>query len=196
MGSESFKLTPTPTVELKPWERFTQRSAVLSEDRLHRHILRREWSEDWIDALVIGLNPSVADEERPDPTVQAMSEILNHNGVGDMRVVNLYDFITPYPEELARLDFPHRDKADEWIRRGVAESGYVIFAWGALADTKWSLEQRGRAKRRAAEVVELVTGLLADRVEECRRPLCFTHTKNGQPGHPLYLKRTTTLRVF
>jgi hypothetical protein len=194
MPSESFKLAPSP--EPKPWQRFTECSAVLSEDRLHRHILRRGWHDDWIDVVVIGVNPSVADEEHPDPTVQAMSEILNHNGVGRMRIVNLFDYITPYPEELARRGFPHRDKGDEWIRMGVAEAGYVVFAWGALADSKWSLEQRAVAKKRAAEVVTLVTGLIAERVEECRKPLCFTHTKNGQPGHPLYLKRTTALRPY
>lgn len=143
--------------------------ATFSEDKKHRFVLCRQWSEKPC-AMVIGLNPSTADDKDDDPTIGFVTRILDHNGYGGLFMVNLFTMITPYPKELI-LDEDHEKAISIW-RGADIYSDVVIFAWGRF---KIPYGRDETAKRMFKDA------------------LCFGHLKNGEPRHPMYLKNNTVL---
>ena len=47
-----------------------EKGAILSTDRKYRYVLTRIWDETKPTVVFIGLNPSIADEETDDQTIQ------------------------------------------------------------------------------------------------------------------------------
>lgn len=146
--------------------------AKFNEDRTQRFVLGRIWDEFEKQALVIGLNPSTANESDNDPTIKSVIRILKHNGYGGLWMMNLFNFVTPYPEEL-------KNKAtlyDLQLCMSLIDKYYrgkdIIFAWGAF-------ETHGRDK----EMIKRF-GAWA---------YCMGKNKDGSPKHPLYLKSNTEL---
>lgn len=146
-------------------------SARFSPDRRYRYTLVREW-DDRPGLTFIMLNPSLADEERLDPTVTRCLKRAIAGGFGRLTVVNLFAFITPYPAELLKLSYADAVgvENDRHIFDAARAAGRVICAWGASDFARF----RGPeiARWLAARGIEL---------------WALTMTKSGQPGHPLYL---------
>lgn len=146
--------------------------ATFSQDHKHRLVLHRQWDKAKPCAMVIGLNPSNADEKEDDPTIGFVTRILNNNGYGGLFMVNLFTMITPHPEELIIDD--DLEKAISVWNTAVGFCKDVVFAWGRF-------ETYGRnetAKRMF------------------KGALCFDHLKNGEPRHPMYLKSNTVLKKY
>ncbi len=146
--------------------------ATFSEDKKHRFVLHRLWDKEKPCAMVIGLNPSNANESDDDPTIGFVTRVLNFNGYGGLFMVNLYTMITPHPEELI-MD----ENIEHTIELWSASMNYckdVIFAWGNFR----TFGRNETAKR------------------IYKNALCFNRLKNGEPRHAMYLKETTVLKKY
>lgn len=138
---------------------------------------RFSWKLTWDDALppcqFIGLNPSTADETGPDPTVRRCIAFAKALGCGHLVMMNLFSFRATDPQVMKAEPDPvgplYDDMLVAYSKLTVRHGGIVIAAWGTHG------EHMGRG----------------DRVRELLRdiPLHYLQlTKDGYPGHPLYLK--------
>lgn len=154
-------------------------------DGAYRYRLWREWGDPLDRAVFIMLNPSSADAEDDDPTIRRCLGFAMAIGCGALDVVNLFAYRTPDPDVLLDAWSHNADivgpENDAHIGATVATPvcyppgepvgrRVVICAWGA----------HPLVKHRAAEVLGL---LRLARVQ----PLCLRQTKDGHPGHPLFL---------
>lgn len=155
-----------------------ERSAILSTDRLYRYELRRRWS-DGPALIVIGLNPSTADEVEDDNTIRRCVGFAKREGCGQLVMLNLFAYRTKKPKVLWALPEVERvgPENDATLRRVLGEGGTVVAAWGVIPS-------------QAADRVVQVRRILASAGVQ---PYCFDVTKDGHPGHPLYLKGDSPL---
>jgi len=155
---------------------FGESWAIFNSLRNHRICLYRKWN-DGPAAMVIGLNPSTANESDDDQTIGFVKRILNHNGYGSLYMVNLFTFVSPYPEDLknpARCAYDKKQVQKVWheYRHLVKD---VVFAWGGF-------ETFDRDK--------LAIKAFGDRA------LCVGTNKDGSPKHFMYIKAETNLIPF
>lgn len=150
--------------------------AVLSPCRTWRYALWREW--DWTLGafVVIGLNPSTADETTDDPTIRRCIGFAQRFGCGRLVMLNLFAFRATQPKDmLAALD-PVGPQNDATLRTYAADpsSLFTVAAWGTHGSPE-----------RVAEVASIFSHLE-----------CFGRNKDGSPKHPLYLPATAPLTTF
>lgn len=156
-----------------------QCSAVLSDDRVYRYLLIRQW--DYFNktrglVAFVGLNPSTADETEDDPTVRRCIGYARDWGFGGLAMLNIFAFRATDPRIMEAHHQPVGPENDAWLERWTAGSAadLVVACWG----THGALHDRGLAVR----------SLLHD------LPLrVFGVTKDGHPKHPLYLRKTQEL---
>lgn len=120
--------------------------------------------------MVIGLNPSTADERQDDPTIRRCKGFAEAWGFGALCMTNLFAIRGTDPGIALAHPAPTGPENDAWLRAAAAGAGLVVAAWG----------DRGNFNRRNAEVESLLKGKLH----------CLRFTKTGQPEHPLYLPKT------
>lgn len=143
--------------------------AVFAEDRTHRLYLWRRWNSNLPWIMLIGLNPSKADEMRNDPTVRRGIGFADKWGYGGFFMCNVYSLVTPDPKRL-NTEPPlvmGVDLAMRVIRRRCTKA---VACWGSLITKVSGWEDR------------------VERVKQELAPLhCIGVTKDGHPRHPLYL---------
>lgn len=141
--------------------------ALFSEDRKHRYALWRTWNKRGKTVLVVGLNPSTANQDQNDPTISRLMQTLSALGYGGFTMANLFTVISPSPEILLDPEV----KKDEELDLGII-FGYsigvddVIFGWGTFDE----------AKERAQKLIDFY-----------QNALCFGKNKDGSPWHPMAL---------
>jgi hypothetical protein len=145
-------------------------SAVFSPCRRWRYQLVRTWA-DTSPLVVIGLNPSTADETTDDATIRRCVGFAKAWGHGGLIMLNLFALRATDPRAL--LDVSLRDaigpENGDHLLQATAHADRVLCAWGA----------HGRLHGRGGHVASALVG----------RPLVhFGLTKGGQPKHPLYLR--------
>ena len=151
--------------------------ALFSDDnRRFRYALWRIWDKSKDALLFIGLNPSTANYIKDDPTVRCMVAFAKLWGYGGLYIGNLFSLVSSDPSVL------YFDTSVEWsggpnntaIKRMRMLSTLVLVGWGA-----WGIN----AGVRPAEVINLVG-----------EPVyCLKVTRQGEPAHPLYLRRDSKL---
>lgn len=154
-------------------------TAIFSEDRRYRYLLRRRVGESEKRVLFIMLNPSKADEERNDATIRRCIGFARDWGYGCLEVVNLFALMSTDPKGLLETDDPVGPDNDAAIRAALESADTVVLAWG-----NHGLDH----EKRAAEVTAMAW--------EAARPCCLGLTVKGAPRHPLRLPRTATLEPF
>jgi hypothetical protein len=148
----------------------TLASATYSPCELYRYELSIRWG-DKRPVMVIGLNPSTATERDNDNTITRLERWARRNGFSELRMYNAYAFRSTDPKGLLTVDDPVGPLNFEFIVGAICTGAIPIVAWGA------NINRDHEAK-------------LLERIE--RFPLmCFTKTKSGHPGHPLYLSDKT-----
>lgn len=165
--SETFSLNPIGE----------DRGAILGDgghSYLYRYDLWRAWGSG-IQVAFIGLNPSTANAYIDDPTIRRCRNFAKAWGYDGFHMLNLFAWRATDPNDLknaARFGKNVRGPENaEHIARVVVDCGKVICAWGsdgALANADEWLK------------VEVLP-----RVDLWHLGLC----KNGQPRHPLYLRK-------
>lgn len=145
--------------------------AIFSECRTYRYALMREWLSGDGYAMFIGLNPSTADETNDDPTIRRCISYAKAWGYGGLLMANAFAYRATDPRVMMAATDPVGKLNDIHIRTFADHAGVVVAAWGA----------HGAYRERDAQVRALVPSLHYLRL-----------TKDGHPGHPLYLPKTLT----
>jgi len=147
--------------------------ATFSPDLEYRYSLWRRWSPA-ATLMVIGLNPSTADEVTDDATVRRCMGFASQWGYGALNLVNVFAYRTTDPHGLYRVSSPVG--LSNWScicssALAIASSGGAILAaWGAHG----ALQDAGNR--------------LAQRMDDFQiGAACLGRTSSGQPRHPLYL---------
>ncbi len=142
-----------------------ERSAVFSDCRRYRYELWRRWGSGKF-VMFIGLNPSTADEENDDPTVRRCIAFARAWGYDALCMTNIFAFRATDPKVMKAQFDPAGLGNDKTLARLSREAGVVVAAWG----THGTHMNRGEAVRKLAHNLQ-----------------CLKLTKDGHPGHPLYL---------
>jgi hypothetical protein len=145
--------------------------AVFDKTKKYRYLLTRHLSEQKSVCTFIMLNPSTADATSNDPTVARCIQFSKKWGYGKLNVLNIFAYRSTDPSHLYTLEDPVGPDNNKFIEETVSQSDLVIAAWGVHA----ALNKRG----------EEVGGIVSTK----RDLHCLSVTKDGYPGHPLYLKK-------
>ena len=154
--------------------------ALFSPHLKYRYVLRRSVpralgiTEESAVAFVM-LNPSVADERQDDPTIRRCVDYASRWGHSELYVVNLFAFRSTDPSGLYDESDPIGPLNDDYIRSVAELCDSVVMAWGA----------HGAHMERSTRVRAML--------HEITRPYYLTLTKDGEPGHPLRLRRDLVL---
>lgn len=152
--------------------------AVFTDGRRHRLYLWRRWNPTLAWIMIIGLNPSTADERLNDPTVKRCIGFAARWGFGGMFMCNVFTLVSTDPKGLNKEPplVPSANLAMRVIRGKCKEA---VAAWGNLITQVRGWEER------------------IDRIERDLAPLtCMGRTQLGHPRHPLYLPRETELVAY
>lgn len=150
----------------------------ISDCGRYRHWLSREWGSKPDSVLFIGLNPSVATDERNDPTVTREIYFAKREGFEKYIKVNLLDFRATDPRTLNERGLRIRSEENlVYINDLVLKSKVVIVAWGNPDRRLFSYSQDVKSILKASN----------------RKVYCLGTTKAGNPRHPLYLKSDSPL---
>ena len=145
--------------------------AVFSPCRTYRYLLWREWIGGVGYAMFVGLNPSTADETQDDPTIRRCIAFAKSWGYAGLCMTNLFAFRATDPKDMMAVADPVGPDNNANLLDVAKDAGVIVAAWGA----------KGTHKGRDAEVCKMLP------------PLHFLAlTKDGHPGHPLYLPKTLT----
>lgn len=147
--------------------------AEFSKDGCYRYKLWRVWNNLLPIAMVIGLNPSTANADKNDPTINNLIKILSKHSYGGFYMMNCFPIISPHPEivKIYLEDNTGNTDIEQWKNDRYLESVFnhecneVIFAWGNFKIVKKS----GREN----ELIEMFPDAK-----------CFGKNKNGSPCHP------------
>ena len=142
---------------------------TFKNDGQYRLALWRIWDDKLPKVMFIGLNPSTANESTDDPTIRRVKTFAKNWGFGGVYMLNLFTYVTAYPEELKTCRYPVLF-ADPFLLRYSKLASKIIFAWGSFKE----------AKNRGKEVIQMfpdgeVLGI----------------NKDGSPKHPLYISGKT-----
>lgn len=149
-----------------------------------RLVLRCRWGEG--DPLVVvGLNPSTADEAEPDPTCQRWLSMAQRWGYAALTVVNLFPLRATSPADMARGVFAIEGHPPRQVGRypgqGKVFTDYCATITAALGEGDfilacWGGHESGDSLLRAYYGTDRVLP----------RPLAYLHrTPKGYPIHPL-----------
>ena len=148
---------------------------------LHRPTLSPPPGDPFKVLLFVGLNPSLADAGRDDPTLRRLLGFARDWGYHQLVVLNLFGRISPSPTALRRCIDPIGPDSDRvltsWFARWSRSPACDLWlGWGAS----------GSLHRRDQQVVKMLARALAVR-RQGRPPLVIGTTRSGQPRHPLYV---------
>lgn len=138
--------------------------AEFSTCRKYRYSLWRIWNDNLPLIMFIGLNPSTANEEVSDRTIETVVRYAKNWCYGGVYMMNLFTYVTRNPDQLIKDD-AFKDNIERLKKVG-DKCQDIIFAWGAFK----------AAKERAATVIKMFPNARALAVN-----------KDGTPHHPLYL---------
>jgi len=140
--------------------------ASFSSCRKYRYALWRVWDERKPLVMFIGLNPSTANEDEPDPTITRVIGFAKRWGYGGFYMMNLFAIVSSNPEVL-KMDPDPLGENDGWLEKIAPKCEQIVFAWGNFKE----------ARDRSKDVIRLFPNAI-----------CLKKNKNGTPIHPLYVK--------
>lgn len=155
--------------------------AVFDAARRHRYLLGRRWDDTGRGALVfLMLNPSTADAFVLDPTVTRCVNRAKRLGYDGIVVVNAFSLRTPSPAVMKAEPEPGDDAVNDACIAWACRRADVVAAWGPHA----------RHRGRGAALLALLGRAQPRSVNALRI------TKDGSPGHPLYVPSDAPLIPF
>ena len=142
-----------------------RRGADISPCGRYRYSLWCTWGPGaWVNFCC--LNPSKADAKLNDPSFTRMMNFARAWGFDGVIVTNLFAYRATDPRDMKAAVDPVGPDNDEHLKTAYGVAALTVAAWGA----------HGTHRGRDAEVRALLPGLH-----------CLRLTKDGHPGHPLYL---------
>lgn len=166
-----------------------KKDAVLSACEKYRYVLTRDWresNETTIDVehklVFVMLNPSTADAWVDDATICACIDFAKNNGCNVLEVVNLFAYRSTDPQNLRKWHDPVGPSNLKYQTLAVAcsdRSTKIVVAWGSQ------------------KIAGPISEKFFNDFKEIRDQfLCLGINKDGQPKHPLYVKRDTPLLKY
>ena len=156
------------------------RSSTFSDCSQYRYSLWREWgAEDAGFALIVGLNPSLADQHRDDPTIRRCIAFCEAWGLSRLCMVNVFAYRSTSPFEMLKSPQPLGSHTDETIIDLASRAALVVAAWG---------HQGARFNRSSWFRTNAAPNL--------SQVFCLGKTKSGEPRHPLYVRKSQRLEVL
>lgn len=156
--------------------------AIFSPCGRYRTVLARAWTKQprrWL--MWCGMNPSTADGQEDDPTVQRECTRTRSLGYDGYLKVNVLDYRATHPKDLLGPGVVANSAANHpTIMRLATISEAVVMAHGNLH----------------ARFVPWADNLTHELIGDGHRLLCLGQNKNGSPKHPLYLAAETALREY
>ena len=152
---------------------FEQNGAVFSDCRRYRYKLWRIWDDQKPLIMFVGLNPSTANEMSDDPTIRRVKKFAFDWGFGGVYMMNLFAWVTPYPEELITSENSIGEN-DMHLLEVSRKCSEIIFAWGSF---KEAIERAEQVKAMFPQAKALIIN------------------RDGSPRHPLYV-RSQTVPVY
>ncbi len=146
--------------------------AMFSPCRNYRYTLTRTWS-DAPPLVVIGLNPSTADERINDPTITRCIDFAKRWSHGGLVMLNLFAYRSTDPKILYKVEDAVGEMNDATLMDH-HEHPLILAAWGA--------EKIARERARRVVTAFHVFGAKLH---------CLKLTKDGSPWHPLYVAADT-----
>ena len=147
--------------------KFSKSGAVFSDCRKYRYALWRMWNEKKPLVMIIGLNPSTADEKVNDPTITRCISFARSWGYGGVCVTNLFGFRATATTGLKAYHDPIGKENDAWVHEMAMGAAITVAAWG----------NHGKFLNRSLEILPSLGQLYSIKMN-----------KSGEPAHPLYLK--------
>jgi hypothetical protein len=157
--------------------KYISTGAFISDCGTWRYSLWRNWdSFNNRKMIIVGLNPSTANAEKDDNTINRCVNFAKRNGCGGIIMLNLFAFRAREPKDMMAATDPVGPQNDVILRHyaDLADQMFVA-AWGV----------GGTFKDRDKEVSRMFFGMQ-----------CFGLTKHGLPRHPLFLKSDSPLISF
>lgn len=149
---------------------------MIGDDKEYRYILQNEGNNP---LMVIGVNPSTANESTPDATMRKVMGFAEYNGFDSFIMVNLYPQRTTDPNRLDKIaDFELNGRNCNFIKEALSKMGRfptVLCAWGNL------IKKRRYLGTCLTTIVEAIASLQP-------QYKCINTTNAGHPVHPLYQK--------
>jgi len=156
-------------------------AAGISEDGLYRYWLTRRWKKDGQLLGFVMLNPSTADAHANDRTIDKCCRYAELHGYSGIYVVNLFAYRATDPKWLLSGAVDPVGQCNNMAITGMMLCCTdVVLAWGAPTGALGRMTER-----RALEVQSLLKNT---------NTLTLKLTKDGKPGHPLYLKQDLKLQ--
>jgi hypothetical protein len=152
------------------------RQCQFSDDRKYRYTLWRGIADMFATEvedrflMVIGLNPSTADETRDDPTIRRCIGFAQTWGFSALCMTNLFAWRDTLPENMKLATDPVGPDNDRWLTTIADEAGMILAAWG----------RHGSYLNRAHDVMKLLPPMHR-----------LKSNKDGSPMHPLYVPADT-----
>lgn len=137
--------------------------------------------------ICVGINPSTAEPDRLDPTLQSVQRIARGNGYDSFLMFNVYAQRATRPDDMerARNDALHEANMEAFsYLLSLSPAPAVWAAWGNI------IEKRAYLKDCLADMLAL---------GEAHGARWFTagaRSKRGHPHHPLYLRADSVLEPF
>jgi hypothetical protein len=178
-----------------------RRTAIISEDRIFRYRLNRQFADPSVPLKMMGflmLNPSKADANVDDPTITRCIGFAADNGYNAIEVVNIFPYRATDPKDLyanvdsmvesdGRCGLSLIDNAN-YIDNALYLSDTFILAFGnGLLPLKKSAAVNDYIFAHILQKIYLRMKSKSPAGERIRH--LGTLTKEGFPRHPLYLKR-------
>jgi hypothetical protein len=147
--------------------------AVFNHDRSHRFWLVRIWDRTKPLLVTVMFNPSDADDERNDPTINTLIHFATMWGYGGLLVINLHSHVSSQPSAIRRLQADNVETCPEpniaaWaaaLEHADRQKTPVLVAWGNLGDLP-------SVKRFEKVLAHAPT-------------ICLGTTQDGRPKHPM-----------
>lgn len=163
------------------WNESFLTHAVIDESGQYRYQFSCKWGDAERYVTFIMLNPSIGNQDRPDPTLRKCINYAKKWGYDGIKVANLFAYISTNPKRLREVDDPVGVDNNQHILEMIEDSEQVILAWGQSIRSPF-------VKRRIQEVMYLLRE---------RDSYCLKRTVDGKyPKHPLFLKGDLVPEVF
>lgn len=151
----------------------SKRDATISRCGRYRYRLSRHWGNG-AEATFIMLNPSTADAENDDPTIRKCIGFARRWGLDGIYVGNLFAVRATDPADMKASTDPvgpdNRDYLEWMCERAAKNGGVLICAWGAHG----RYIEQDRTFLGWMDMLDIT-------------PKALRLTKDGSPGHPLYI---------
>lgn len=160
-------------------------TAEFDETGAYRYSLTRAWNHHYKSSRSsvcwIMLNPSTADAHKLDPTIRKcvrFSQAWDYDGI---EVVNVYGYRSTDPKKMLKQADPVGNGNSKAILRAMKRNDLIVAAWGVnVGCDKWG-----------------AVGNVLNLAERARVPLyALRISKDGHPGHPLYVPYETNLVTY